>query len=185
MIETDVGGSCGSVWHDRAVRPPSDRISALCHAATMHVCCPPIMQSDLKDLLNIQEGHFFDYQDIVDDRRKLEMCVRDAVPCSPVQCHSIPCNALRCMAKGGMCVGQVCLFITMHMHPHSMHSQQTGQGGVPGLAVPLVCLCQHACAGMQATWTAPQPQPRPPPRLHPQCPGRLQRQGFTRQYTLR
>ncbi|KAG1677438.1 hypothetical protein FOA52_001893 [Chlamydomonas sp. UWO 241] len=28
---------------------------------------------DLKDMLNVQEGHIFDYQDIVDDRRKLEM----------------------------------------------------------------------------------------------------------------
>jgi len=28
---------------------------------------------DLKDMLNVQEGHIFDYQDIVDDRRKLEV----------------------------------------------------------------------------------------------------------------
>jgi hypothetical protein len=29
--------------------------------------------SELKDLLNVQEGFFFDYQDIIDDRRKLEL----------------------------------------------------------------------------------------------------------------
>jgi len=29
--------------------------------------------SGLKDLLNVQEGFFFDYQDIIDDRRKLEL----------------------------------------------------------------------------------------------------------------
>jgi hypothetical protein len=27
---------------------------------------------DLRDMLNIQEGYIFDYQDVVDDRRKLE-----------------------------------------------------------------------------------------------------------------
>eukprot|EP00775_Hariotina_reticulata_P011369 gene11369-11518_t len=29
--------------------------------------------AELKDLLNVQEGFFFDNQDIVDDRRKLEL----------------------------------------------------------------------------------------------------------------
>lgn len=29
--------------------------------------------SELKELLNVQEGFFFDYQDIIDDRRKLEL----------------------------------------------------------------------------------------------------------------
>jgi hypothetical protein len=29
--------------------------------------------AELKDLLNVQEGFFFDHQDIVDDRRKLEL----------------------------------------------------------------------------------------------------------------
>jgi hypothetical protein len=29
--------------------------------------------SELKDLLNVQEGFYFDYQDIIDDRRKLEL----------------------------------------------------------------------------------------------------------------
>lgn len=31
------------------------------------------VQSELKDTLSVQEGFIFDYQDIVDDRRKLEM----------------------------------------------------------------------------------------------------------------
>ena len=34
---------------------------------------PCVLQHELKDMLNVQEGHIFDYQDIVDDRRKLEM----------------------------------------------------------------------------------------------------------------
>lgn len=34
-----------------------------------------ILQNELQDMLNVQEGHIFDYQDIVDDRRKLEMYV--------------------------------------------------------------------------------------------------------------
>ena len=33
---------------------------------------------DLRDMLNIQEGYVFDYQDIVDDRRKLETQVGQA-----------------------------------------------------------------------------------------------------------
>lgn len=33
---------------------------------------------DLRDMLNIQEGYIFDYQDIVDDRRKLETQVTNA-----------------------------------------------------------------------------------------------------------
>ena len=38
-------------------------------------CCVLSMplQEELKDMLNVQEGFVFDFQDIVDDRRKLEM----------------------------------------------------------------------------------------------------------------
>ncbi len=32
----------------------------------------PALQRELQDMLSVQEGHIFDYQDIVDDRRKLE-----------------------------------------------------------------------------------------------------------------
>jgi hypothetical protein len=31
-----------------------------------------IAQGELQDTLNVQEGHIFDYKDIVDDRRRLE-----------------------------------------------------------------------------------------------------------------
>jgi hypothetical protein len=30
-------------------------------------------QGELKDMLSVQEGFVFDYQDVVDDRRKLEL----------------------------------------------------------------------------------------------------------------
>lgn len=34
---------------------------------------PSHTQDELKDMLNVQEGFVFSYQDVVDDRRKLEL----------------------------------------------------------------------------------------------------------------
>ena len=43
------------------------------HPLSLRGVSHALEQKDLRDMLNVQEGHIFDYQDIVDDRRKLEM----------------------------------------------------------------------------------------------------------------
>ena len=62
----------GSYKADAGYRPPCTHHQ---HALSATDPCGSCwsMQKDLRDMLNIQEGYIFDYQDVVDDRRKLEM----------------------------------------------------------------------------------------------------------------
>ena len=52
--------------------PAGMRTTTHPHTLMTHapLALPP--QNELKDTLSVQEGHIFDYADIVDDRRRLE-----------------------------------------------------------------------------------------------------------------